>query len=66
MALSTFKLFFIGEGHSAYKKYNVESSTEDDQHGEYVIDHNMKKKHPVNENKGQEQQHIIHPNGPHQ
>ena len=43
MALSTFKLFFIGEGHSAYKKYNIESSTEDDQHGEYVIDHNMKK-----------------------
>jgi hypothetical protein len=49
-------LFFIGGDHSVYKKFNVEPPNEDDQHREHVIDHHMKKTHPVNKNKGQEQQ----------
>jgi hypothetical protein len=59
-------LFFIGGNHFVFQKNNVESANENDQHREHVINHHMKKTHPVNENKGEEKQNIVYPNSPHQ
>jgi hypothetical protein len=59
-------LFFIGGGHFVFQKNGIESADENDQHSEHVVNHHMKKAHPVNENEGQEKQNIVYPDSPHQ